>query len=104
MADALAQPEFGQHFGVIHFQDGGVMLWHYCGEGPFALTTPDGRRHHFEDSDRYGPVRLRADGDFSRLLPWGMKHPFWDLHAAWCRKGRRVAPDGVTCIIDREAA
>jgi|GEM_PF-2173829 len=79
------------------------MHWHYTGAGPFVLRTPDGRPHRFEDSDRFGPVRLRKDDEVSDARPWGEKHPFWARHSAWCRQGRRVAEDGITCILDPEA-
>lgn len=86
-------------FGYFAWTPPGGMRWHYYGAGPFALRTPDGREHRFEDSDRWGPVRLRKDDEISDARPWGEKHPFWAVYGAWRDQGRPVAEDGVTCIV-----
>lgn len=68
------------------------------GAGPFLLTVA-GKTHRFTDSDRFGPLAEDRDGN-PLARQWGERHPFWAAHMAWVRQGRRVGPDGQTCIWD----
>lgn len=84
----------GAEFG--HFASRGSS---FCldtwGAGPFVLDVA-GRRHRFEDSDRFGPLRLTSR-DMPSDRQWGERHPFWAAHRLWVRQGRRLAEDG-TCV------
>lgn len=86
-------------FGYFAWTTPDGTRWHYNGAGHFVLTTPDGREHRFEDSDRWGPVRLRKDGEISDARPWGEKHSFWSVYGAWRGQNRPIAEDGGTCIV-----
>ena len=66
------------------------------GAGPFLLTVA-GKTHRFTDSDRFGPLAEDRDGN-PLARQWGERHPFCAAHMAWVRQGRRVGPDGQTCI------
>lgn len=84
--------EFG-HIGVI----GAGFCIDRWGAGPFELEV-DGKRHRFEDSDRFGPSRVKANGDICANPLWPERHPFWAAHAAWRKQGRRLSDDGITCV------
>lgn len=68
-----------------------------------VITTPSGRKHRFEDGVRWGPNRMRKDGEISNARIWGERNPFWPAYSAWSRQGKRVAEDGFTCIVDLPA-
>jgi hypothetical protein len=69
------------------------------GAGPFLLTVA-GKEHRFEDSDRFGPSRVKTNGDVAANPWWPEGHPFWRAHWCWKKQGRRLADDGVTCVWD----
>ena len=85
--------EFGHHFaGGPGFH---VDAW---GSGPFVLEVA-GKKHRFEDSDRFGPLRVTSR-DMPADHQWGERHPFWAAHRLWVRQGRRLAEDRQTCVWD----
>ncbi len=92
----MADREFGHivHVGKL---DGYAVRCDTWGAGPFLLTVA-GRQHRFEDSDRFGPLRVRKDGSIPSDPWWPERHPFWVAHRCWVRQGRRLESDGVTCI------
>lgn len=86
-------------FGHSYSWGSGVMIdaW---GAGPFAITVA-GRAFRFEDSDRFGPLLVRRNGDPTKNQP-GERSPFWRPYALWRKQGRRLADDGVTCVWEDE--
>lgn len=82
-------------FGHIHGRAGNSFIdaW---GKGPFELTVK-GRVHRFEDSDMFGPHRLKADGD-PHSVNFSSRSAFWEAHRLWKSQGRKVEADGVTCV------
>jgi hypothetical protein len=90
----MTEQEFG-HFAAI----GNGFCIDGWGAGPFVITVGD-KSWRFEDSDRFGPSLVNRNGDTLRN-PWpGPRSPFWRAHHLWRRQGRRVAPDGKTCVWD----
>ena len=87
--------EFG-HTGVIVAGFGCLDSW---GAGPFVLSVED-KSFRFEDSDRFGPLFLKKDGDPREKQCLPEHSPFWRAHRIWVRQGRRTADDGVTCLWD----
>lgn len=85
-------------FGHIASRGAGfrVDTW---GAGPFVLVVK-GKHHRFEDSDQFGPSRVKANGDIAANPWWTEKHPFWRAHRLWREQGRRVEADGITCVWD----
>jgi len=84
--------EFGHEAGSV--AGWRIDAW---GAGPFEITAR-GKAFRFEDSDRFGPHLVKADGEL-RENPWpGGRSPFWMAHRCWVRQGRRLADDGKTCI------
>lgn len=47
-----------------------IDIW---GAGPFTITAA-GKTYRFEDSDRFGPALVRADGELRANPP---KHDYW---------------------------
>lgn len=85
-------------FGHKYASGGGLCIdaW---GAGPFVIEHA-GKRWPFEDSDRFGPALVKANGD-PLANPWPTeKSIFWRLHHIWRKQGRRVAGDGVTCVLE----
>jgi len=72
------------------------------GDGPFLIVDQRGRVHRFEDSRLIGPTPVDSNGDISGRGYFGARHPFWKAWSAWVAEGRRVAEDGVTCIVGAE--
>ena len=69
------------------------------GCGPFVISA-EGQSWRFEDSDRFGPALVKANGDI-RSNPYPPERSlFWWAHEQWRKQGRRVADDGVTCVLD----
>lgn len=86
--------EFG-HVGQIIPGFGCIDSW---GVGPFVITAENGKTYRFEDSDRFGPALVKEDGDPLKN-PWPRERdPFWRAHMLWRKQGRRLEPDGFTCI------
>lgn len=83
--------EFGHH--AAHVGSFHIDAW---GSGPFVIEVA-GKRHRFEDSDRFGPIRV-STSDVPLDRQWGERHPFWAAHRLWRDQGRRLAADGITCI------
>lgn len=83
--------EFG-HYGVRAPGGGFMDTW---GAGPFEIEVA-GKRHRFEDSDRFGPLKLDRR-DTPAEQQWGERNPFWAAHRLWREQGRQLAEDGVTC-------
>jgi hypothetical protein len=72
------------------------------GAGPFIIKiggTRGGRAVRFEDSDRFGPSLVTPRGEIMKNQP-GERSPFWLAHRLWVSQGRRLAPDGMTCVYD----
>lgn len=84
--------EFG-HKGIIV----GGMCIDSWGGGPFTLTVA-GKSHRFEDSDRFGPIKVNKDGSIPNNQSWPERHPFWIAHSAWVKQGCQLEDDGRTCI------
>ncbi len=72
------------------------------GAGPFLITV-EGKTYRFEDSDRFGPSKLRADGEIAANPWWPERSLFWRAHRLWCEQGRRTESDGITCIWEGSA-
>ncbi len=83
-------------FGHIHASGNGVHIdgW---GSGPYEITVST-RLYRFEDSDRFGPVPLKKNGDPTDKGYFPERSPFWRVWEIWRDQGRRVAEDGKTCI------
>ena len=65
------------------------------------MITNDGKTFRFEDSDRFGPTRLRENNEINERHPYfGHRSAFWPAYDAWKKGGRRVADDRITCIWD----
>ena len=91
MGETSQMSDFGHfhgHVGSMH-----IDAW---GAGPYEIEI-DGKRFRFEDSDRFGPQRLKRNGDPTDSN-FGERSKFWEAHALWVAQGRRVADDGVTCL------
>jgi hypothetical protein len=71
------------------------------GAGPFTICA-GGKLYRFEDSDMFGPIMIKKDGDPKKWQP-GQYHPFWDAHRAWWKQGRRTIGEGY-CVYDTERA
>ena len=85
--------EFG-HFGSI--QPGFCIdAW---GAGPFVMRVGK-KEWRFEDSDRFGPLFVNRDCEPTDKDP-GERSPFWPLYNKWRVTGRRLEPDGITCLVD----
>lgn len=67
------------------------------GTGPFVIEA-GGKTFRFEDSARFGPNLVKANGELASSDLPGARSPFWQAHLAWIRQGRKLADDGVTCI------
>lgn len=68
------------------------------GAGPFILQAGSST-FYFEDSDRFGPVPLRKDGEVRANPFFGEKSPFWRAWEKWVAGGRQLAEDGRTCLL-----
>lgn len=67
------------------------------GMGPFKIVI-DGKMFLFEDSDRFGPMLLRKNGEL-RANPYpSVRSVFWGAYDMWVSQGRRTEGDGTTCI------
>lgn len=82
-------------FGHFHGRVGNSFIdaW---GKGPFELTLDD-VVFRFEDSDMFGPHRLKANGD-PHEVNFASKSNFWEAHRLWRSQGRQVEADGITCV------
>lgn len=77
----------GREYGHNAFQGKGIFMdgW---GAGPYVLTA-GGKTFHFEDSDRFGPNWLKANGEpRDEFIP--EKSPFWAAWKRWVAEGRRA--------------
>ncbi|KQQ46505.1 hypothetical protein ASF69_04565 [Rhizobium sp. Leaf311] len=83
-------------YGHFHATSAGVHIdmW---GAGPLMIEYL-GKTFRFEDSDRFGPVRLKKDGDSANNPFFAEKSPFWYAWGKWVDQGRRVDEDGMSCI------
>lgn len=83
-------------FGHFHATGAGIHIdmW---GAGPFVLEFM-GHVYRFEDSDRFGPVRLKKNGEPAEISVFSSQSGFWYAWDKWVEQGRRVAKDGSTCI------
>lgn len=82
-------------FGHSHGRVGNCSIDSW-GKGLFEIEVAD-RLYRFEDSDMFGPHRLKANGD-PHEVNFGQKSPFWAAHRLWVEQGRQVEQDGKTCI------
>jgi hypothetical protein len=82
-------------FGHIAARGKGLYIDSW-GAGPFEITV-GGKLFRFEDSDRFGPTPLDAEGE---PLPeyFSSRSPFWYGWHRWKDQGRRVAKDEKTCV------
>lgn len=88
-------------FGHIHTSSGDAHMDQW-GAGPFKIEFA-GRSYIFEDSDRFGPVPVKANGwEVKSPGYFGEKSPFWYAWRKWRDQGRRVDADGKTCIWGHE--
>lgn len=85
--------DFG-HVGVI----GGGFCLDSWGVGPYVIDV-HGKIFRFEDSDQFGPVIIRKDGEPAARQPGERSH-FWNAHHLWRHQGRRTKDDGITCVYD----
>lgn len=84
-------------FGHITIKIGNTHIDSW-GAGPFVIVVGD-KSFRFEDSDRFGPSTVTKSGNICATQP-GERSPFWRAHMAWRKQGRRLEPDGVTCIYE----
>lgn len=86
-------------FGHFHASAAGAHIdtW---GAGPFMIEI-NGIPYRFEDSDRFGPMPVDADGELTGFFE--EDHPFWPAWQKWKDQGRRVAEDDMTCVVDEVA-
>lgn len=106
MSDSVIQPFHGPGmkaigFGHTYSQAGNTFIdcW---GVGPFVIEYC-GRSYRFEDSDMFGPVPLRKDGEVKEPGYFGEQNPFWYAWGLWVEQGRRTLADGVTCVWEHAA-
>lgn len=80
-----------------------TSCWHVdsWGTGPFLITWL-GKTYRFEDSDRFGPAPVLKNGDIAAAGCFPDGSQFWRAHKAWVAGGRKVAEDGVTCILPED--
>lgn len=58
------------------------------GAGPYVITA-GGKTYHFEDSQRFGPMWLDANGEpKNEFIP--PKSPFWKAWRRWVDEGRQT--------------
>lgn len=88
-----------QEFGHSSMNLGDGCFIDTWGSGPFVLNV-EGKSHRFEDSDRFGPSRIKKNGDICENPSWPERSPFWRAHRIWVRQGRRVMDDSVSCVWD----
>jgi hypothetical protein len=92
-------PEFGHVHGGTSLMAGG--FWDGWGVGPFVIVAGD-KSYRFEDSDRFGPSRVNADGEIARNPFFGERSPFWHAWRCWKRGGRQVNDEGVCLWTEAE--
>lgn len=86
-------------FGHFASRGKGIFIDEW-GAGPFVILDERGKSCRFEDSNRFGPMLVKTNGDI-RDEPWpGERSAFWRAHRIWKRQGRRVGEDGQSCIWD----
>jgi len=83
-------------YGHFYAAGAGIRMdiW---GAGPFVIEYL-GKTFRFEDSDRFGPMRLKKDGEPAENQFFAEKSPFWYAWGKWVEQGRRLSDDGQTCI------
>lgn len=83
-------------YGHFHATGVGVHIdiW---GDGPLVIEHL-AKVLRFEDSDRFGPLRLRKNGEPADNPFFAERSPFWYAWGKWVDQGRRVDDDGTTCI------
>lgn len=86
---------FGHHSGIIAGSKG-TMFIDSWGSGPYVIET-NGVSYRFEDSDQFGPLLIKKNGDPRDKQP-GPRSPFWRAHWLWKQQGRQMKPDHITCI------
>lgn len=84
--------EFGHNYAI-----GDGFCIDSWGAGPFVIHV-GAQSWRFEDSDRFGPSLVKKNGDDGANPFPPERSPFWVAHFAWCKQGRRIAEDGVTCV------
>lgn len=84
--------DFG-HVGII----GKGFCVDKWGVGPFILYA-NGKKYRFEDSDMFGPVVIKVNGDPTKNQP-GVRSPFWDRYKLWRDQNRPLLADGIYCDI-----
>lgn len=97
----MSDEEFGHEgiaFSVTHSKDGEratgwIDTW---GAGPFLIEVA-GESWRFEDSDRFGPIFIKKNGDPLASQYLAERSPFWRAHRLWRRQGRPMHEDGITC-------
>jgi|UniRef100_A0A6H1ZAV9 hypothetical protein len=83
-------------FGHFHATGAGFHMDKW-GAGPFVIEYL-GKTFRFEDSDMFGPIRLKKDGDPAENQFFAEKSPFWYAWEKWVDQGRRLSEDGITCV------
>lgn len=68
-------------------------------EGIDRTIIVRGKPYYFDFSERFGPYQQNKDGS-ERKRDWP-KH-VWDAFQWWFDQGKRMEPDGVTCIWEED--
>jgi hypothetical protein len=89
---------------MTEFGHRGIILPGICidtwGAGPFVIEV-GAQTFRFEDSDRFGPLFVGKTGRELENQMLAERSPFWAAHRAWVSQGRRLKPDGTSCIWDQ---
>lgn len=85
--------EFGYMSKII----GGAVIdtW---GDNQFVLRIR-GKAIRFSDSNMFGPLFEKRDG--KPLENQTVPKVFWNAYTLWRDQGRRIAEDGITCVLDQ---
>jgi hypothetical protein len=75
---------------------GGAIICSFS-DGVARTIIVRGKPYYFDFSERFGPYQQNKDGS-ERKREWP-KH-VWDAFQWWFDQGKRMEPDGVTCIWD----
>lgn len=76
--------------GLIHLSMGGPTR---------LITDANGKTWRFEDHPTFGPFVLDKRDEPTSAQP-GERSPFWPAWEGWKDQGKRLQPDGKTCIWD----
>lgn len=83
-------------YGHVYWSFGNCFMDSW-GVGPYVIEVGT-KQYRFEDSDRFGPMRIKKDGELSERPFFAERSPFWYAWGKWVEQGRRLSDDGITCV------